>query len=288
MEKNLNLALKKDVFDGLKDGSTSVIIIEKTNWWNKRLVDIDTGRFKDFTTVIASCGSANKCIYDIVGIELKNNHFFITVMKLNDVPGDETPNDDSDGSDVVEVNEPETITPEIIEPEIVNPVVVNENGNVTQKPNYILSEEQKKKIVERYTKFKVQETIDETHVDKTVDLKKSLWNVFNKFCELKDVYVVSTSNVVIRNNGHVLGCMKRLIADRDADVRFDFVKKEFVKFNNLSDSEFATQIMTYLNNLLRGNYLFINKRCCGFSESPNGELTFVVYAVGKKKYLFDR
>ena len=85
----LNLALKKEIFEGLKNGVSNEIPIEKTNWWKKRLMDVDTGRFKPFKQVIATCGSADKFLYDIEKIELVGDTFIITVVN-NNKPEQET------------------------------------------------------------------------------------------------------------------------------------------------------------------------------------------------------
>ena len=65
MANILNLALKKEVFENLKNNVSNEILIDKSNWWRKRLMDLDTGRFKDFDTARVSCGSANKVDYAI-------------------------------------------------------------------------------------------------------------------------------------------------------------------------------------------------------------------------------
>ena len=102
----LNLALKKEIFEGLKNGVTNIIPIEKTNWWKKRLMDVDTGRFKPFKEVVASCGSADKYLYEIEDIKLEGDTFYITVSNP--------------------MLKEERINPEVINPENITPVTVGE------------------------------------------------------------------------------------------------------------------------------------------------------------------
>ena len=274
MTKILNLALKKDVFEGLQNQTTDEIPIENSKWWKKRLMDLDTGRFKDFTTVSASCGSPEKFLYEIKKIELRENNFVITVV-LPDAISDEKP----------QVEEPQT--EEIPEP--VEPVKEPEPGPVEkqeyEQPAVIITEKVgTEKVVTEVEKPQVEE---EPVVKKeTPDMKKVVTNLLNKFCELKDVYVITMPSVTIRNNGQVFGCKKRLIADRDSDVKFNFVKKEFVKYPYTPDGIFTVQILNYLNNLLKNNYVFINKSACGFREGDGGNLVFTILAIGKRKYFF--
>ena len=42
-------------------------------------MDLDTGRFKPFKEVVATCGSADKFIYEIENIKEDGNNFIITV-----------------------------------------------------------------------------------------------------------------------------------------------------------------------------------------------------------------
>ena len=79
----LNLALKKEIFEGLLDGSLNEIPIKKSNWWKKRLMDENTGRFKNFMVVAATSGSSDKVYFEIKYIELRENNFIIGVKLIN-------------------------------------------------------------------------------------------------------------------------------------------------------------------------------------------------------------
>ena len=120
------------------------------------------------------------------------------------------------------------------------------------------------------------------------DVKVRVMEVMNDFCKNADVFVVNMPNVTIRNNGQIIGYHgnKRLVADRDADVRFDFKKMYMMQYYNVSDDAFVNEVKESLNKMLKGNYAFINKKYCGFSTSETGELVFKIAVVFKKKYLF--
>lgn len=306
MVEILNMALKKDVFEGLQNGTTNQIIIEKTNWWKKRLMDIDTGRFKPFEVVVASCGSADKVEYKIENMELVENNFIITVnvgyeeeqpvqsneedMGNSDEPesfNEETPTDDQGNEDTESLEEEVNHdNPDELIPTGVNPVTVNEDGSVTMetKEPYVSPEVITKKIQQEF-----QDNVQKFDEPQAVKVKTIITKLFNNMCESKDVYLVSMPNVTIRNNGQILGCKKRLIADRDSDVKFNFKKMVFIRHNiNMGDTAFLMEVTQYMSTLLKNNYVFINKSACGFGENEFGELTFTITAVARRKYLFKR
>lgn len=280
MENILNLALKKDVFNELKNGTTNEILIEKTNWWKKRLMDLDTGRFKKFDIACVTSGSSNKSNYGIENISLKDNTFVITIKP--------------------EVVEPEVVKPVTIEPVIIVNDEVGDNNELIQNEDSDIDDEQEELSTETEEEspteikeddeileedFQVDEHKEET---KNVTIKKVISNTFNKFCELNDVFVVNMPYVTIRPNGQIIGCKRRLIADRDNDVRFTFTIKELVKYPNDSDSNFALQVVEYINKLLENNYVFVNKYASGFKEDRWGNLIFTVVATTRKKYIFPK
>ena len=281
----LNLALKKEVFEGLKNGVTNIIPIEKTDWWKKRLVDTDTGRFKPFKQVIATCGSSDKFIYEIENIVLEENTFFITVVnpKMN----------------------PEPVNPEVISPENITPVAEGDEETVAVADT--VTEEELKKpyeppqtFVEDLEEVKEEEeeeepepepepdVEEENEPEDRKDIKDMISDLINRFCTRKDVFVVNQPRVTIKTDGRILGCHKRLYADRDNDVLFTFQKKEFVKHPENQDFIFLNALALYLANLSRNNYVFINREACRFWTDEYGNLTLIVYATSKKKYLFKR
>lgn len=296
MANVLNLALKKDVFDELTNFRTNEIPIKKNDWWKKRLMDLDTGRFKYFDVASVSSGSSDKFEYVIDHIEDRGKNYVVVVV-LPEIDGheeDENVNvepevedSDFDGSDFEgEVIEPETIEPEVIEPVTVNPVVVDTVGNVTtaRTKGLYLSPEVRKAIVERFTaKFNVEmKKADE------YDMKEETIKIINAFCDNKDVFVVNMPFVTIRNTGQIIGYHggRRLIADRDSDVRIDYKKYELTKDDYVSGQEFTAIVEKFLNNLLSGNYVFINRKYCGFDTAVTGELVLKIAVAARKKYLF--
>ena len=275
MAKELYIALNKKNYEGLVNGETNEVIIKKNDWWTKRLMDLDTGVFKDFDVVSISCGSSDKLNYKIEKIELRGNKFIVTVTLPTGEEETENTSIDLGDSDFTEEQvdgiEPEVISPEILEPVKVNPVIIN-NGIAEIKQTFKINDNG------------ILEPIDDVSPEQ--DIKTSIMDLLNNFCSLPDVYVVNMPNVTIRNNGQVFGCNKKLLADKDSDVRFEFNKMMFIQYAGMDDYAFVGQIMTYLENLMKNSYLFINKKACRFSMTNSGELVFNMVLVAKKKYLF--
>lgn len=324
MANVLNLALKKDVFEGLQNGTTNKILIGYSRWWRKRLMDLDSGVFKNFDVACVSSGSSDKIDYEIEQIEQLENKDFVVTVKVGFDQGEQPSTDegDSDFDDETPIQYSDAAVPpihtvtdgngegieitgikgtqeDLLKSEVVNPVTVetDENGNVVVKATYVkpISE-----ITQKFILKKTGEMIDDAVNDaeeespknpeikdsENKDIKDIVMNLIDKFCELKDVYVVNMDSVTIRNNGQVFGCKKRLIADRDSDVKFNFVKKEFIKYPNTLNSAFALQVLYYLNNMLKNNYVFINKSACKFREGNQGNIILTIVAIGKRKYFF--
>ena len=306
MANVLNLALKKDVFDELTNFRTNEIPIKKNDWWKKRLMDLDTGRFKYFDVASVSSGSSDKFEYVIDHIEDRGKNYVVVVVlpEIDELEEEnvnveaETEDSDFDGSDfyeevIDETIEPEVMESEVIEPEViesvtVNPVVVDTVGNVTttRSKGLYLSPEAREAIVKRFTvKFN-----EEMKKAVEYDVKEEIFNIISAFCDNKDVFVVNMPFVTIRNTGQIIGYHgnRRLIADRDSDVRIDYQKYELTKYGYMSDLEFTTIVEKFLDNLLSGNYVFINRKYCGFDTAVTGELVLKIAVASRKKYLFKK
>ena len=305
MANVLNLALKKDVFDELTNFRTNEIPIKKNDWWKKRLMDLDTGRFKYFDVASVSSGSSDKFEYVIDHIEDRGKNYVVVVVlpEIDELEEEnvnveaETEDSDFDGSDfyeevIDETIEPEvideTIEPEVIESVTVNPVVVDTVGNVTttRAKGLYLSPEAREAIVKRFTvKFN-----EEMKKAVEYDVKEEIFNIISAFCDNKDVFVVNMPFVTIRNTGQIIGYHgnRRLIADRDSDVRIEYQKYELTKYGYMSDLEFTTIVEKFLSNLLSGNYVFINRKYCGFDTAVTGELVLKIAVASRKKYLFKK
>ena len=285
MANVLNLTLKKDIFERLLNRESNEIPIKKSDWWRKRLMDLDTGRFKYFDVAVVSSGSEQKYEFEIDHLEQRDQFYVVVVvLPAPDVEEEEDLGDsDSDtGEDII----PEQTNPEVLEPTTVNPVVIDEGEVKAIKQNtFILTDEQKQAIIRKLMN-QIEENIKEEK--EKPDVKVRVMEVMNDFCKNADVFVVNMPNVTIRNNGQILGYHgnKRLVADRDADVRFDFKKMYMMQYYNVSDDAFVNEVKESLNKMLKGNYAFINKKYCGFSTSETGELVFKIAVVFKKKYLF--
>ena len=297
----LNLALKKDVFEGIMAKTTNEIPIKKNDWWKKRLMDLDTGRFKYFDVASVSSGSSDKFEYVIDHIEDRGKNYVVVVVlpEIDELEEEnvnveaETEDSDFDGSDFYEEINDEVIEPEVIEPEViehvtVNPVVVDTVGNVTttRSKGLYLSPEVREAIAKRFTvKFN-----EEMKKAVEYDVREEIFNIISAFCDNKDVFVVNMPFVTIRNTGQIIGYHgnRRLIADRDSDVRIDYQKYELTKYGYMSDLEFTTIMEKFLSNLLSGNYVFINRKYCGFDTAVTGELVLKIAVASRKKYLFKK
>lgn len=280
----LNLALKKEIFEGLLDGSLNEIPIKKSNWWKKRLMDENTGRFKNFMVVAATSGSSDKVYFEIKYIELRENNFIIGVKLINMDEGDSDSDIDTN-LDNGEVVAPNIINPEVIEPVKINPVTIetDESGNtitkmiVNVKENVGISQISQDITVTKEGNVKI---------DEYSALKQTVLSLFDVFCNLEGNFVVNMPYITIRNNGQLVGTKYRFHIESDADIRVDYTKQEFVKHEDISDELFVNTIASYMKKLMISNYVFINKNASGFKYGPNGELIFVLYATGRRRYFF--
>jgi hypothetical protein len=270
MTEILNLALKKNIFEKVINGETDEIPIKKNDWWRKRLMDVDTGCFKKFDIASITSGSPDKTNYEINHIELRGDYFIVTIKKgpVN-METEETP---------VEKEVPvQTVVAPKPEPVKTEPVVIESIPVKTEpvKPEPVKKEEPTEKPTKQVK-------------SDTPTIKATIWKVFEKFCQLKDVYVVNMPSVTIRNNGQIFGCSKRLIADRDSDVKFEFRKEEIIQNFGMSDEVFLGEIIAYLDSLLKNNYVFVNKNRCGFATGTDFEIIFKMTVIAKRKYLFQK
>ena len=277
----LNLALKKEIFEGLLDGSLNEIPIKKSNWWKKRLMDENTGRFKNFMVVAATSGSSDKVYFEIKYIELREDNFIIGVKLINMDEGDSDSDIDTN-LDNGEIITPNIINPEVIEPVKINPVTI-ETGNtntkiiVNVKENVGISQISQDIIVTKEGNVKI---------DEYSALKQTVLSLFDVFCNLEGNFVVNMPYITIRNNGQLVGTKYRFHIESDADIRVDYTKQEFIKYEDVSDELFVNTIASYMKKLMISNYVFINKNASGFKYGPNGELIFVLYATGRRRYFF--
>ena len=277
----LNLALKKEIFEGLLDGSLNEIPIKKSNWWKKRLMDENTGRFKNFMVVAATSGSSDKVYFEIKYIELRENNFIIGVKLINMDEGDSDSDIDTN-LDNGEVVAPNVINPEVIEPVKINPVTI-ETGNTNTK---IIVNVKENVGISQISQDITATKEGNVKIDEYSTLKQTVLSLFDVFCNLEGNFVVNMPYITIRNNGQLVGTKYRFHIESDADTRVDYTKQEFVKYEDISDELFINIIASYMKKLMISNYVFINKNASGFKYGPNGELIFVLYATGRRRYFF--
>ena len=277
----LNLALKKEIFEGLLDGSLNEIPIKKSNWWKKRLMDENTGRFKNFMVVAATSGSSDKVYFEIKYIEMRENNFIIGVKLINMDEGDSDSDVDTN-LDNGEIITPNIINPEVIEPVKINPVTI-ETGNTNTK---IIVNVKENVGISQISQDITATKEGNVKIDEYSALKQTVLSLFDVFCNLEGNFVVNMPYITIRNNGQLVGTKYRFHIESDADTRVDYTKQEFVKYEDISDELFINTIASYMKKLMISNYVFINKNASGFKYGPNGELIFVLYATGRRKYFF--
>lgn len=277
----LNLALKKEIFEGLLDGSLNEIPIKKSNWWKKRLMDENTGRFKNFMVVAATSGSSDKVYFEIKYIELRENNFIIGVKLINMDEGDSDSDIDTN-LDNGEIITPNIINPEVIEPVKINPVTI-ETGNTNTK---IIVNVKENVGISQISQDITATKEGNVKIDEYSTLKQTVLSLFDVFCNLEGNFVVNMPYITIRNNGQLVGTKYRFHIESDADTRVDYTKQEFVKYEDISDELFVNTIASYMKKLMISNYVFINKNASGFKYGPNGELIFVLYATGRRRYFF--
>ena len=277
----LNLALKKEIFEGLLDGSLNEIPIKKSNWWKKRLMDENTGRFKNFMVVAATSGSSDKVYFEIKYIDLRDNNFIIGVKLINMDEGDSDSDIDTN-LDNGEIITPNIINPEVIEPVKINPVTI-ETGNTNTK---IIVNVKENVGISQISQDITATKEGNVKIDEYSALKQTVLSLFDVFCNLEGNFVVNMPYITIRNNGQLVGTKYRFHIESDADTRVDYTKQEFVKYEDISDELFINTIASYMKKLMISNYVFINKNASGFKYGPNGELIFVLYATGRRRYFF--
>ena len=234
--------------------------------------------------VAATSGSSDKVYFEIRYIELRGNNFIIGVKLINMDEGDSDSGIDTnlDNGDVITS---ESINPEVIEPVKINPVTIetDEDGNNIAK--MIVNVKENVPISHISQDITVTKDVN-VKIDEYFTLKQTVLALFDMFCNLEGNFVVNMPYITIRNNGQLVSTKYRFHIERDADVRIDYTKQEFVKYENISDELFVNTITSYMKKLMISNYVFINKNASGFKYGPNGELIFVLYATGRRKYFF--
>lgn len=258
----LNLTLKKDVFEGLRDGTSNTIFIEKSDWWKRRLKD-KNGEFKPFTTVRVSSGSKNKIDYPILKIKGVKGGFEIIVdvnAKL----------EDSDVDTIVD-----EITPVNI-PDEVNEVDV--------EPKEESKEEPLDHPLDHPEEDAKNESLDLSS-DETKDMVNKIVSLFCDLCDNNNTFVVSTPIVIIKSNGQVIGTNRYISGRIDTEMRFNFQREEFVKYRTMTTDLWIESVRTKIDRYLDGNYVFVKKNSCKFEKRASGEDVFVMKLTTRKKYL---
>lgn len=275
MSDILNLALKKDVYEGINNGTIDKIQIEWSNWWNKRLKDIDTGKFKDFVVARISCGSAMKIDYPILGIEQIDRDFVITV----DNQGSESYVDvymnhqDEDKCECENYCKTESCQDQ----DVTDAPAKDEQSDIDESPD----------IEDIYGKSEIEDT--ENDIKMNDDINVLIDNILNQFCDYYRTYNINSPVIRIMPDGKIIGCNKKLHLNIDCEMRIPFGYVEFVKYKSLSDDDFIYIIKEKLEEYMNSNdYIFINRNACGFTKRASGEDVFVLRITIKRHYLLGK
>ena len=231
--------------------------------------------------VAATSGSSDKVYFEIKYIEMRENNFIIGVKLINMDEGDSDSDVDTN-LDNGEVIKPNVINPEVIEPVKINPVTI-ETGNTNTK---IIVNVKENVGISQISQDITATKEGNVKIDEYSTLKQTVLSLFDVFCNLEGNFVVNMPYITIRNNGQLVGTKYRFHIESDADTRVDYTKQEFVKYEDISDELFINTIASYMKKLMISNYVFINKNASGFKYGPNGELIFVLYATGRRRYFF--
>lgn len=279
MSDILNLALKKDVYEGINNGTIDKIQIEWSNWWNKRLKDIDTGKFKDFVVARISCGSALKIDYPILSIEQIDRDFVITVDNQGSESYVDTCLNQQDNDKYECKNDCKTETYQ--EQNMTDTHAEDEQSDIDESLD----------VEDIYEKSEIEDTDNNIKTNDNIkyDINTLIDNIIDQFCDYYRTYNINSPVIRIMPDGKIIGCNKRLHLNIDCEMRIPFGYVEFVKYKSLSDDDFINIIKERLEEYMNNNdYIFINRNACGFTKRASGEDVFVLRLTIKKHYLLGR
>lgn len=298
MSDILNLTLKRDVYEGIINGTIDKIVIDYSKWWNRRLKDVDTGRFKDFKFVRISSGNDIKYDYTILNLEQIKKQFVITVDNADSenhlVVEEKTeepklePTETIDDIETTEIVEETVVEPleepeEIIEVELpemetqtVAEAVVDAISDVIETPTsgpVVVNED--------FYEIAKKEDIEETSKS---DYKWQIVKLLNEFYAHDNVFAVNTPVVTVLPNGRILGLSKRIPVNFDCEQKIRFKRIDIIKPDFLSDEDFVENVKHTLDRLSNNSYVFVKKHLTGFEHTSNGEIELVLFVNSIKKY----
>ena len=301
MSNILNLTLKRDVYEGIINGSIDKIVIDYSKWWNRRLKDVDTGRFKEFKFVRISSGNDIKYDYTILNIEQVKKQFVITVDNADsedhlvveektEEPETTETVETTDNATIVKETTEETATEPLEEPEETVEVEIPEEETptvadaVVDAISDVIENATAGPVVvnEDFYEIAKKEDIEET--DEPADYKWQIIELLDEFYSRDNVFAVNTPVATILPNGKILGLSKRIPVTFDCEQKIQFKRVDIVKPEFLSDEDFVENVKEKLDRLSNNSYVFIKKHLTRFEHTPDGDVELVLFVNAIKKY----
>ncbi|MCM1221183.1 MAG: hypothetical protein NC548_42555 [Lachnospiraceae bacterium] len=273
MENALKLVLKKDVFEGVKNGDNS-ISFETTSYYMNRFTSSktntvddlknDNSLFKSFDGVSFSCGDEKFESEGGVSITLSDDEtpMFIVSFKNesqieHDIENDvEHVNEDVvDTFDTLSIDDFSSPLDEDVEETPIEEVVEINDEVETVEPELQIEVEE-------------DEINNESKEDKNIDNQlNTVIEKLNKFIVEQNVYVVTRPTVKISHMGKVWGCDKRLPIMNTHDYDFNF-KKTVIDVNDFD---------TFTESIKGKGFIFLYVGDSGNIEYTDGKLE-IMYA----------
>lgn len=274
MNDILNLTVKKEVFESICNGTSDEIYINRSKWWDKRMIE-ESGEPKDFRIVSISSGDSGKFDFPIWTIDIQKKCILVKIARVKEKE-----------EKVEEVENTPTPKVELTQEmfnELWKSAIHNDEETGEDEDEDVDENEQSDEDEDEYVDPK-----DLTPKTKSIDVNDGIMEMFDKFCENKDVYLVPTPFATIKPNGKIVGTDRSLNLNMDVEMRIAPTKLEFVHLKTMSDKFYYNTIKTGLSQLLDKSIVLIWKNKCKFSKVASGEDVFVIYYASKKKYLLKR
>ena len=91
MNDILNLTVKKEVFESICNGTSDEIYINRSKWWDKRMIE-ESGEPKDFRIVSISSGDSGKFDFPIWTIDIQKKHILVKIARVKEEKVEEVEN----------------------------------------------------------------------------------------------------------------------------------------------------------------------------------------------------
>ena len=199
MNDILNLTVKKEVFESICNGTSDEIYINRSKWWDKRMIE-ESGEPKDFRIVSISSGDSGKFDFPIWTIDIQKKHILVKIARVKEEKVEEVENTPTPKVELTQEMFNELWKSAIRnDEETVDDEDVDENEQSDEDED-VDENEQSDEDEDEYVDPK-----DLTPKTKSIDVNDGIMEMFDKFCENKDVYLVPTPFATIKPNGKIVG-----------------------------------------------------------------------------------